>query len=170
MPVERLSDAAALVASRTNRARTASTASPTRHVPIRHLRAVAVVPAVSIPITALVRTVSARADDAACHSWVVDAGSDDATWTHPAAQRRSSKIEGDGMFAVEDLRAGTVVARLRGHVVDDATLRELCADAATEGGYVDTIMIDDDQNLVLAPDQLIHFCNHSCDPTLWHWA
>jgi len=29
-------------------------------------------------------------------------------------------------------------------------------------------MIDDDQNLVLAPDQPIHFCNHSCDPSLWH--
>jgi hypothetical protein len=29
-------------------------------------------------------------------------------------------------------------------------------------------MIDDDQNLILAPDQLIHFCNHSCEPSLWH--
>ncbi len=29
-------------------------------------------------------------------------------------------------------------------------------------------MIDDDVNLVLAPDQLIHYGNHSCDPTMWH--
>ena len=91
-----------------------------------------------------------------------------ATWTHPAAQRRSSDIAGDGIFASEDLPAGTIVARLRGRVVDDATLRQLFADAAADGGYVDTIMIDDDQNLVLVPDQLIHFCNHSCDPSLWH--
>ena len=91
-----------------------------------------------------------------------------ATWIHPAAQRRSSDIEGDGMFARKHLGGGTVMARLRGRIVDDATLHELFADAAAVGGYVDTIMIDDDQNLVLAPAQLIHFCNHSCDPSLWH--
>ena len=93
---------------------------------------------------------------------------DEATWTHPAAQRRSSDIEGDGIFAREDLPAGTIVARLRGRVVDDVTLRQLFADATPDGGYVDTIMLDDDENLVLAPDQLIHFCNHGCDPSLWH--
>ena len=72
------------------------------------------------------------------------------------------------MFASEDLPAGTVVARLRGRIVDDATLRALFAEAEVNGGYVDTIMIDDDRNLILAPDQLIHFGNHSCDPSLWH--
>ncbi len=72
------------------------------------------------------------------------------------------------MFAAQALRDGTIMARLRGRIVDDATLHELFADAAADGGYVDTIMIDDDQNLVLDPDQLIHFCNHSCDPSLWH--
>jgi hypothetical protein len=61
-----------------------------------------------------------------------------------------------------------VVARLHGHVVDDVTLRHLFAEAEAAGGYVDTLMIDDDENLVLAPDQLIHYCNHSCDPSLWH--
>ena len=90
------------------------------------------------------------------------------TWTRSAAQRRSSDIERDGIFASQDLPAGTIVAHLRGRVVDDAALGQLFADAAADGGYVDTIMIDDDQNLVLAPDQLIHFCNHSCDPSLWH--
>jgi uncharacterized protein len=98
----------------------------------------------------------------------VDPVRDDVTWTHPAVQRRTSGIAGDGMFATEPLPDGTIVARLRGHVVDDATLRDLLARAAAEGGYVDTIMIDEDENLVLAPDQLIHFCNHSCDPSLWH--
>jgi hypothetical protein len=94
--------------------------------------------------------------------------SDDTTWTHHAAQRRSSDVAGDGLFAGEELAAGTIVARLRGRTVDDATLRQLFATAAVDGRYVDTIMIDDDRNLVLAPDQLIHYCNHSCDPTLWH--
>jgi hypothetical protein len=91
-----------------------------------------------------------------------------ASWTHPAVQRRSSDIQGDGMFASDELSAGTVVARLRGRVVDDVTLQHLIAHAVAEGGYVDTIMIDDDTNLVLAPDQLIHYVNHSCDPSLWH--
>ena len=90
------------------------------------------------------------------------------TWTHPAAQQRTSDIAGGGIFVTQDLRAGTIVARLRGRIVDDVTLRRLLAAAEDEGSYVDTIMIDDDQNLVLAPDQLIHFCNHSCDPSLWH--
>ena len=83
-------------------------------------------------------------------------------------QQRSSAIEGEGLFTTADLPAGTVVARLRGRLVDDVELAELFAAADEVGGYVDTIMIDDDVNLVLAPDQLIHYGNHSCDPTLWH--
>lgn len=96
---------------------------------------------------------------------------DDATtesWTHPAAQQRSSAIEGDGLFTTDDLPAGTIVARLRGRLVDDVELAELFAAADAVDGYVDTIMIDDDVNLVLAPDQLVHYGNHSCDPSLWH--
>jgi hypothetical protein len=34
-------------------------------------------------------------------------------------------------------------------------LRELFTDARPQGGHVDTIMIDDDENLVLDPDQVI---------------
>jgi hypothetical protein len=94
--------------------------------------------------------------------------SEQATWTHPAAQRRSSDIEGDGTFASEDLPTGTIIARLRRRVVDDAALRQQLAGVAADGSDVDTIMIDDDQNLMLIPNQLIHFCNHSCDPSLWH--
>lgn len=90
------------------------------------------------------------------------------SWTHPGVQRRSSDIEGDGLFATLDLAAGTVVVRLRGRLVDDVELAHLFAAADADGGYVDTIMIDDDVNLVLEPDQLVHYGNHSCDPSLWH--
>jgi hypothetical protein len=45
------------------------------------------------------------------------------------------------MFAAEHPLPGIVVARLRGRVVDDATLRELFTDAKPQGGHVDTIMI-----------------------------
>jgi uncharacterized protein len=98
----------------------------------------------------------------------MEATSDGACWTHRAVQRRSSEIEGDGLFATEHLAAGTIVARLHGRLVDDVELAELLTKASRDGGYVDTIMVDDDVNLLLEPDQLIHFCNHSCDPSLWH--
>lgn len=96
---------------------------------------------------------------------------DDATtecWTHPGVVRRSSGIEGEGLFATEDLAAGTVVARLHGRRVDDVELKRLFAESDAVGGYVDTIMVADDVNLVLEADQLVHYANHSCDPSLWH--
>jgi hypothetical protein len=87
------------------------------------------------------------------------------TWLHPDVEVRRSPIEGSGLFAVRALPAGTVVARLTGTLVSTAELvRRL--DVATE--YVDTICVDDDQHLILPPDQPIHFGNHSCDPTMWH--
>ena len=92
----------------------------------------------------------------------------DETWSHPGVQRQTSAIDGDGLFAVTDLPAGTVVARLSGRRVDDVELAHLFAEADAAGTYVDTIMLDDDVNLVLAPDQLVHYGNHSCDPSMWH--
>ncbi len=89
-----------------------------------------------------------------------------ASWTHPGVERRSSEIEGDGLFATDDIPAGTIVARLHGRLVDDVELTALFA--AAGDGYVDTIMIEDDVNLVLEPDQIVHYGNHSCDPSVWH--
>ena len=60
------------------------------------------------------------------------------------------------MFASEELPVDTIVARLSGRIVD-VTVRDLIAEAVADGEYVDTIMIDDDKNLVLAPDQLIQY-------------
>ena len=65
-------------------------------------------------------------------------------------------------------RPAPIVARLRGRQVDDVELAQLFAEADAAGTYVDTIMLDDDVNLVLAPDQLVHYGNHSCDPSMWH--
>jgi len=91
-----------------------------------------------------------------------------ASWLRPGVVRRASTIEGDGLFAAEDLPPGAVVARLHGRLVDDVELNRLLAAAGDGGGYVDTIMVEDDVNLVLDPDQEVHYANHSCDPSMWH--
>ena len=38
----------------------------------------------------------------------------DETWSHPGVQRQTSAIDGDGLFAITDLPAGTVVAHKTG--------------------------------------------------------
>ena len=86
-------------------------------------------------------------------------------WLHPDVVVAGSVIDGRGLFARADLPAGTVVARLRGAELTDEQLRHLFASAPS---YVDTIALDADRNLVLAPGQDLHYGNHSCDPTLWH--
>ena len=42
------------------------------------------------------------------------------------------------------------------------------ADADPSAPYVDTITVDEDAHLVLPSGSVVHFCNHSCDPTAWH--
>jgi hypothetical protein len=81
-----------------------------------------------------------------------------------------SPIEGQGLFFAEDLRAATVVMRLGGRLVSSAELDSLIGKAVDDpdSTYVDTITIYEDAHLVLPMNTLIHFGNHSCDPTLWH--
>jgi hypothetical protein len=82
-------------------------------------------------------------------------------WLHPAVTVAESAIDERGLFASAGLPAGIVVARLRGVEVTDDELRRLIA---TSTAYVDSIALDADRNLVLAPGQPIHYGNHSCDP------
>lgn len=86
-------------------------------------------------------------------------------WLHPDVVVAESAIDARGLFAAVALPVGTVVARLRGVEVTDAHLRQLIASTPA---YVDTIALDTDRNLVLAPGQPIHYGNHSCAPTVWH--
>jgi len=91
-------------------------------------------------------------------------------WLHEAVEARPSSIEGRGLFAVQDLLAGTVVARLGGRLVSDAELERLIVDADSDPRrpYVDSIAVEDGTNLLIPPGQPIHFGNHGCDPNLWH--
>lgn len=63
-----------------------------------------------------------------------------------------------------------MLIRLGGRLVTSAELDDLISFAVAhpEAPYVDTITIEEDAHLVLPSDTLVHFGNHSCDPTLWH--
>jgi hypothetical protein len=74
-----------------------------------------------------------------------------------------SSIAGRGWFTTTDLPIGTAIARMGGRLVSTAQLRALI-DAADY--YVDSIVVDDDLQLVLPPGTPIHYGNHSCDPNL----
>jgi hypothetical protein len=83
-------------------------------------------------------------------------------WLHAAVEVRPSDIAGRGLFATADLPARTVVSRLGGRLVDGAALRRLIASTAE---YVDSVVVDADRHLLLAPGDN-RFGNHSCDPDL----
>lgn len=88
-------------------------------------------------------------------------------WLHPGVEVGTSAIAGDGLFARTALPAGAVVSRLGGDLVSWSRLRELFAQAAREGRYVDTVSVADDLHLVLPPRRPNGYGNHSCDPNLW---
>jgi SET domain-containing protein len=81
-----------------------------------------------------------------------------------------STVEGDGLFATDDVPAGTVVLRLAGRLVSSSELTELiaAANADPDAAYVDSITVYENAHLVLPTASIVHFGNHSCDPNLWH--
>ena len=89
---------------------------------------------------------------------------------HEVIAVRPSPIDGQGLFATQDLPAGSVVARLGGRLISDEQLERLIAEAERDADapYIDSIAVHDDTNLLIPPGQPIHFGNHSCDPNLWH--
>jgi uncharacterized protein len=90
-------------------------------------------------------------------------------WVHPALEIRASSIEGRGLFATAPIAAATRVARLGGRLVTRTELLQLFAVAERdpERPYIDCISIGPGIDLVLPPNQPIHFCNHGCDPNVW---
>ena len=85
-------------------------------------------------------------------------------WLSPLARVDQSPIEGEGLFAAAPITRGTAISRFGGRLVTDDELRQLFADAAATGTYVDTLSIGQDLNLVLPPNVPNHAGNHSCDP------
>lgn len=88
-------------------------------------------------------------------------------WVHPQVEVRSSSIAGLGLFTRAPVSPGTAVVRVGGIVVSDSELRRQIEEADAAGGYVDSIVVAEDLNLVIPPKSTVHFGNHSCDPNLW---
>jgi len=92
-------------------------------------------------------------------------------WLHPAVSIGPSAIAGTGLFATTLIGAGTVLLRVGGRLVSTSTFHALIAEAQRDParGYVDSIVVDEDTQLVLPPRSASSFGNHSCDPNL-RWA
>lgn len=87
-------------------------------------------------------------------------------WLHPGVAVRESPIDGYGLFATVPISAGEAVSRLGGRLVTDD---EMEAIFRMSDGYIDTISIEENVNLVLPPRRPSGYGNHSCDPNLW-WS
>jgi uncharacterized protein len=88
------------------------------------------------------------------------------SWISPKARKgRPSGIEGRGLFAVEAIGAGEVVAVKGGHIVDLDTLRSLPDKLQTS-----EVQITADLYVVALTDEeyeaVMMFVNHSCEPNL----
>jgi hypothetical protein len=85
------------------------------------------------------------------------------------AALRPSPIEGQGLFAREAITGGTVVVRLGGRLVDSEELASLIKTAAGDAGtlFEDSLTIYEDAHLIQPPHTIVHYVNHSCDPSLW---
>ena len=89
-------------------------------------------------------------------------------WSHPDLVVTRSAISGNGLFAGADIAAGERVLRLGGRLMTTAELDAHITERNAAGSYVDTITISEGVHLVLPPDTIVHFANHSCDPNAWH--
>ena len=89
-----------------------------------------------------------------------------ASWISPKVRKGDpSQLHGRGLFAVEPIGAGEVVAVKGGHIVDTDTLARLSEDLQnadiqiTEGLHLAALTEDEYEPVML-------FLNHSCDPNV----
>jgi SET domain-containing protein len=90
-------------------------------------------------------------------------------WIRPDVEIRVSAIAGQGLFALTELRAGELVGRLGGVVVDEEELRRRLTLRATDPAapYLDAVSLDGNSHLILPRETPVRFGNHSCNPNLW---
>src|SRR5438132_751679 len=92
------------------------------------------------------------------------------SWISPKAKKGlPSKIHGLGLFAVEPIKQGELVAARGGYLVDRQELGEV---RALDPGRKRIIWMPIDDNLFLAPakeddiPQVLIYLNHSCEPNV----
>jgi len=88
------------------------------------------------------------------------------SWISPKVRRGDpSRLHGRGLFAVEPIGTGEVVAVKGGHIVDTGTLARLPEELQnseiqiTEGLHLAALTEDEYESVML-------FLNHSCDPNV----
>jgi SET domain-containing protein len=87
----------------------------------------------------------------------------DESWMSPKVEIFFSPIQGRGMFAKEDIKAGEVVVVWGGSYVS----KEEAIKAKKQEGKV-VMQLDENVFTVEKPgDDITYYLNHSCDPNVW---
>jgi len=84
------------------------------------------------------------------------------TWISPKAEVRESKLEGKGLFAKKDIKAGEKVVVFGGNYTDKQG-----ADKARKLGKLIMQWDEDLYSFEDRGDNASYFINHSCDSNLW---
>ncbi len=88
------------------------------------------------------------------------------SWIHPKAEKgHKDGVSGKGLFATEDIPAGTIINAKAGHFIDQATL-------STKADVIKGAELQIADNLFVAPltedefEASMMYVNHSCEPNL----
>jgi uncharacterized protein len=79
----------------------------------------------------------------------------------PLIEVRGSAIDGQGLFATEDVEPETVLATMGGTVLTDDEFRALCLERYSAAA------IGEDLNILHDTDTPLQYGNHSCDSNMW---
>lgn len=88
------------------------------------------------------------------------------TWFDPRLALRPSPIQGKGLFATEQIRAGEVVMIWGGTLYSRQDLIDIRAGKMKVAPFSYSF-IDEDILIAAPEDGLDYFVNHSCDPNVW---
>lgn len=79
----------------------------------------------------------------------------------PLIEVRESAIDGQGLFATEQIESGTVLATMGGTVLTDDEFRALRVERYSAAA------IGEDLNILHDADTPLQYGNHSCDSNMW---
>jgi hypothetical protein len=85
----------------------------------------------------------------------------DTTWLNPKVEVRDSRIEGRGLFALQDIAPGEVIIIMGGRLLTDDQLHALQLEKYSSAA------IDEGLHVLLDTPNAAEFGNHSCDANTW---
>lgn len=81
------------------------------------------------------------------------------TWVNERLFVADSSIGGSGLFARAPIEPGETISIWGGSIVSDDELRKL--------EHHISAAVDEGLNMLIDPESIIRFGNHSCDPNVW---